>query len=197
MRDRASQQQRASAVREVAYPVEHVWQAMATLLPYCSVCDVSVSVISPGQLRAGTEFRAFPGRRTERADGPDATPAADGPVAMRAADGPDATRPADGPVATRAADGGMPGEIIDWSPQRSVATRLEAGSETVVVRVEMSTATPDTTMVTISVEVTPHLRSRIAAAMSRSSYVRMARRTVEGEIEKLPAHLALLEEPER
>ncbi|MBA3292135.1 MAG: hypothetical protein H0T40_00015 [Geodermatophilaceae bacterium] len=179
MRDTASHPQRASAVREVAYPVEHVWQAMATLLPYCSVCDVSVSVISPGQLRAGTEFRAFPGRRTERADGPDATPAADGPVAMRAA------------------DGGMPGEIIDWSPQRSVATRLEAGSETVVVRVEMSTATPDTTMVTISVEVTPHLRSRIAAAMSRSSYVRMARRTVEGEIEKLPAHLALLEEPER
>ena len=179
MRDTASHPQRASAVREVAYPVEHVWQAMATLLPYCSVCDVSVIVISPGQLRAGTEFRAFPGRRTERADGPDATPAADGPVAMRAA------------------DGGMPGEIIDWSPQRSVATRLEAGSETVVVRVEMSTATPDTTMVTISVEVTPHLRSRIAAAMSRSSYVRMARRTVEGEIEKLPAHLALLEEPER
>jgi len=188
MRDRASQQQRASAVREVAYPVEHVWQAMATLLPYCSVCDVSVSVISPGQLRAGTEFRAFPGRRTERADGPDATPAADGPVPTPAADGP---------VPMRAADGGMPGEIIDWSPQRSVATRLEAGSETVVVRVEMSTATPDTTMVTISVEVTPHLRSRIAAAMSRSSYVRMATRTVEGEIEKLPAHLALLEEPER
>jgi len=179
MRDTASHPQRASAVREVAYPVEHVWQAMATLLPYCSVCDVSVIVISPGQLRAGTEFRAFPGRRTERADGAGAT------------------RPADGPVAMRAADGGMPGEIIDWSPQRSVATRLEAGSETVVVRVEMSTATPDTTMVTISVEVTPHLRSRIAAAMSRSSYVRMARRTVEGEIEKLPAHLALLEEPER
>ncbi len=172
MRDTASQPQRASAVREVAYPVEHVWQAMATLLPYCPVCDVSAVVTSPGSLQAGTEFRAFSGRRTERTDG---TPAGD---------------------AGASADG-MPGEIIDWSPQQSVATRLEAGSETVVVRVEMSSASPDTTLVTISVEVTPHLRSRIAAAMSRSSYARMARRTVEGEIAKLPAHLALLDEPER
>ncbi|MDQ3715790.1 MAG: SRPBCC family protein [Actinomycetota bacterium] len=160
-----SQPHRASAVREVAYPVEHVWSAMATLLPYCSVCDVSVIVDSPGRLEAGTKFRAFSGRAAQT----------------------------DGMLA---AEGGMPGEIVDWSPQHSVATRLEAGRETVVVRVEMAAASPDTTLVTISVEVTPHLGSRLAAAMSRSSHARMARRTVEGEIAKLPAHLALLEEPQ-
>lgn len=157
--------QAAAAAREVAYPVEHVWLAMATLLPYCAVCDVSSIVDSPGELRAGTEFRAFPGRAAERTEG------------------------------AAAVEGGMVGQIIDWSPRRSVATRLETGSENVVVRVDLAAASPDTTLVTISVEVTPHVRNRIVAAMTRSSYARMARRTVEGEIEKLPAHLALLEQP--
>ena len=158
---------RASAAREVAYPVDHVWQAMATLLPYCSVCDVSAIVDSPGELRTGTAFRAFRGRVAAPTDGDDVV------------------------------EGGMPGEIVDWSPHRSVATRLEAGGETVRVCVEMAAAGPDTTLVTISVEVTPVMRSRVAAAMTRSSYLRMAKRTVEGEIEKLPAHLALLDEPVR
>ncbi|MBA3278763.1 MAG: SRPBCC family protein [Geodermatophilaceae bacterium] len=165
MRDTSSQPHRASAVREVAYPVEHVWSAMASLLPYCSVCDVSVIVDSPGDLEAGTKFRAFSGHAAQT----DGMPSA---------------------------EGGMAGEIVDWAPQQTVATRLEAASETVVVCVEMAPASQDTTLVTISVQVTPRLRSRLAAAMSRSSYARMARRTVEGEIQKLPAHLALLEERE-
>lgn len=161
MSDDAARSMKASAVREVAYPVEHVWRAMATLLPYCSVCHVSAIVDSEGELRLGTEFRAFSGRLPEDCD--------------------------------KAAElhRGMAGEIVDWKPQRSVATRLEADGETVVVRVEMTPASPDTTLVTISVEVTPRLRNRLALAMTRSSYARMATRTVEGEIEKLPAHLAL------
>ena len=163
MAESADRSLRASAAREVAYPVEHVWQAMATLLPYCAVCDVSAIVDSPGELGIGTAFRAFRGRVANPTDG-------------------------DG------VEGGMPGEIVDWSPQRSVATRLEAGGETVRVGVDMAAASPDTTLVTISVEVTPVLRSRVAAVMTRTSYLRMAKRTVEGEIEKLPAHLALLEE---
>lgn len=150
----------ATATREVAYPVGRVWQAMATLLPYCSVCDVSAIVDSPGDLRIGTTFRAFRG-----------------PAAAEAEAG--------------GADG-MPGEIVDWSPQRSVATRLDTGGETVRVSVEMAAASPDTTLVTISVDVRTLSRSRLAAMMTRSSYARMAKSTVEGEIRKLPAHLALL-----
>lgn len=157
---------RASGSREVAYPVDHVWQAMATLLPYCPVCDVSAILESPEELGVGTEFRAFPGWVDEHAD------------------------------AAPAVGGGTPGEIVDWLPNESVSTCLEAANETVVVRVDMATASPDTTLVTITVEVTPHPSSRLAAAMARTSYAKMARRTVEGEIEKLPAHLALLEEPE-
>ncbi len=155
---------RASASREVAYPVEQVWAALATLLPYCSVCDVSAIVDTPGDICLGTKFRAFSGRLPEGPDG-EAVP-----------------------------DGGMPGEIVDWSPQKSVATRLETEGESVVVSVEMAAASPDTTLVSISVEVTPRMRNRITVAMARSSYVRMAVRTVEGEIGKLPAHLALLED---
>ena len=169
MRDPGNRPLFASATREVAYPVEHVWAAMATLLPYCPVCDVSAIVDdtdeapgAPGELGVGTQFRAFPGRRTLDDE--------------------------------TASDGGMPGEIVDWSPNRSVATRLEADAESVVVRVEMAAASPDTTLVTISVEVRPRVHNRIIMAMSRSSYVRMASRTVEGEIAKLPAHLALHED---
>ncbi len=140
---------------------------MATLLPYCSVCNVSTIVTGEGELGLGTEFRAFSGRLKTNPENTD----------------------------TVAYDVGMRGEIVDWSPQRSVATRLEAGSESVGVRVEMVSASPDTTLVTIIVEVTPRERGRLALAMTRSSYLRMAKRTVRGEIEKLPAHLALLEEP--
>lgn len=153
----------ASGCREVAYPVEHVWQAMATLLPYCPVCDVSAMLDGPGELHIGTTFRAFPGRVYERPD------------------------------EISAAEGGTPGEIVHWSLHEVVATRLEAGNETVVVQVEMAAASPDTTLVTISVGVTPQGQGRLAKAMARTSYARMVRRTVEGEIEKLPAHLALLE----
>ncbi|MGI8625474.1 MAG: hypothetical protein ACR2J5_02725 [Geodermatophilaceae bacterium] len=165
---------RASAAREVAYPVEHVWQAMATLLPYCSVCDVSAVVDTPGEVGVGTAFRAFRGPIAAPTDGDVVEGGMPGEIVI--------------------VEGGMPGEIVDWSPQRSVATRLEAGGETVRVGVDMAAASPDTTLVTISVEVTPVLRSRVAAVMTRTSYLRMAKRTVEGEIEKLPAHLALLEE---
>lgn len=165
MRDSSTSGLRASASREVAYPVEHVWPAMATLLPYCSVCDVSTIVAGGGELAVGTEFRAFSGRLETPADGVE-------------------------PV-----EGGMAGEVVEWSPHKLVATRLEADSETVVVAVEMASASPDTTLVTITVEVRPRIRSRLALAMTRSSYSRMARRTVEGEIEKLPAHLALLADP--
>lgn len=153
----------ASAAREVAYPIAHVWDTMATLLPYCSVCDVSAIVDTPGELGVGTEFRAFSGRLAEPVD--DETVAA----------------------------GGMPGEIVDWSPQKSVATRLQTSGESVVVSVQMAAASPDTTLVTISVEVTPRAQNRLTMAMSRSSYLRMATRTVEGEIDKLPAHLDLAE----
>jgi len=154
---------RASGRREVAYPVEHVWLAMATLLPYCSVCDVSAIVDSPGDPGLGTEFRAFSGQFS-------------GPLGS-------------GDIV----EGGMPGAIVDWSPRLSVATRLMTGSEDVVVRVDMTSASPDTTLVTISVEMTPLMKGRLAAAMTRSSYARMARRTVESEIEKLPEHLAMLD----
>lgn len=154
----------ATATREVAYPVGRVWQAMATLLRYCPVCDVSAIVDSPGDLRIGTTFRAFRGRAAAELES--------------VAGGAD----------------GMPGEIVDWAPQRSVATRLDTGGETVRVSVEMAAASPDTTLVTISVDVRPRSHSRLAALMTRSSYARMAKSTVEGEIRKLPAHLALLED---
>jgi len=190
MRESGSPSVNATAVREVAYPVEHVWRAMATLLPYCSVCQVSAIVDSDGELGLGSEFRAFPGRlpdQPQNAAGREVSDSRGGGVGpVGGAGAQDVAGPARG----------MAGKIVDWSPQRSVATRLEASTETVVVAVEMAAASRDTTLVTISVEVTPRMRNRLAMAMTRTSYARMATRTVQGEIDKLPAHLALAEERE-
>jgi uncharacterized protein YndB with AHSA1/START domain len=53
----------ASGVREIPEPRDRVWQALAVLEPYCSVCDVPYvlgdAVGSPG---VGTTFVCAPGR---------------------------------------------------------------------------------------------------------------------------------------
>lgn len=50
----------ASGSREVPAPRTTVWRALAVLLPYCAVCDVSYVV--SGKPRKGTTFVCVPGR---------------------------------------------------------------------------------------------------------------------------------------
>ncbi|HEX2073075.1 MAG TPA: SRPBCC family protein [Geodermatophilus sp.] len=52
----------ASGSREVPAARATVWQALAVLAPYCSVCDVSYVVDGAGAIAKGTRFVCVPGK---------------------------------------------------------------------------------------------------------------------------------------
>lgn len=118
-----------------------------------------VSYVADGPTRQGTTFVCVPG---ELADG--ATPAAGAPR----------------------------GTIVEWRPARVVVTRLELTPETWTTRMELADAGPggtEGTDVTITVGHEPVGGSRVARFLQRSSVARLVQQTVDGELDKLPAHL--------
>ncbi len=98
-------------------------------------------------------------------------------------------------VPGRLADGTAPrsgsprGEIVEWEPETVVTTRLELTPETWTTRIELADAGPGATRVTITLTHEPR-RVRLADRLGRSALQRMVRNTVDGELAKLPAHLA-------
>jgi hypothetical protein len=62
----------ASGTRVVPRSRAEVWEALAVLLPYCAVCDVSY-VVGEGRLGKGAEFVCAPGR-LDGADPPAGAP---------------------------------------------------------------------------------------------------------------------------
>jgi hypothetical protein len=93
-------------------------------------------------------------------------------------------------------DGGAPpiaapqGEIVEWTPPRLVVTRLELTPETWITRIEHEKAGAGATRVTVTVTHEPRGGSRIARWMTRNAMQRLVQRTVDGELAKLPAHIA-------
>ena len=93
-------------------------------------------------------------------------------------------------------DGGAPpatapkGEIVEWAPPRLVVTRLELTPETWTTRIELETAGAGATRVTVTVTHEPRGGSRVARWMTRNTMQRLVQRTVDGELAKLPAHIA-------
>ena len=91
-------------------------------------------------------------------------------------------------------EGGTPrsgaprGEIVEWEPERLVTTRLELTPETWTTRIELADAGPSATRVTITLTHAPR-RARLADRFSRTALQRMVRTTVDGELDKLPAHV--------
>jgi hypothetical protein len=84
------------------------------------------------------------------------------------------------------------GEIVDWEPKRAVTTRLELTPETWTTRIELADAGPGATRVTITVSHEPRGGNRLVHRLMRSGVRQMVQRTVDGELEKLPAHVDLL-----
>ncbi len=80
------------------------------------------------------------------------------------------------------------GEIVEWEPERVVTTRLELTPETWTTRIELADAGPGATRVTITLTHAPR-RVRLADRLSRPSMQRLVQRTVDGELDKLPAHV--------
>ena len=150
--------------REVPHERRRVWEALAVLAPYCAVCDVSYVVDGAGPPRRGTRFVCVPGRLDDVVQPPAGAPQ---------------------------------GEIVEWVPQERVTTRLQLTPETWTTTIELADAGPGTTRVTITVSHEPHaagrLTQRLTQRLMRGGVREMVQRTVDGELDRLPAHVARLQ----
>lgn len=93
-------------------------------------------------------------------------------------------------------DGGTPpataprGEILEWIPRKAVATRLELTPEVWTTRITLADAEEGGTRVTITVTHEPRGGNRLVHRLQRGGLRRLVQRTVDGELAKLPAHIA-------
>ena len=91
----------------------------------------------------------------------------------------------------RTPDAGAPrGEIVEWEPTKLVTTRLELTPETWTTRIELADAVEGATRVTVTVTHEPRGGNRLVQRLQRPGMERLVRRTVDGELDKLPAHIA-------
>jgi hypothetical protein len=82
------------------------------------------------------------------------------------------------------------GEIVEWDPPRLVESRLELTPETWTTRIELAEAEEQATRVTVTVSHEPRGGNRLVQRVQRNALRRLVERTVEGELDKLPAHIA-------
>jgi uncharacterized protein YndB with AHSA1/START domain len=80
------------------------------------------------------------------------------------------------------------GEIVEWDPPRLVTTRLTLSPEIWTTRIELADTTGGTT-VDLTLTHEPRVRVRLGRRGVRELR-RLVQDTVDGELEKLPAHLA-------
>lgn len=85
--------------------------------------------------------------------------------------------------------GAPEGEIVEWRPRRAVTTRLELTPETWTTTIELDDAA-DGTRVTITVAHEPRKQNRLVDLVLRSSIRRLVQSTVDGELAKVPEHVA-------
>ncbi len=93
-------------------------------------------------------------------------------------------------------DGGPPapgapqGEIVDWVPPRLVATRLVLTPETWTTRIELADTAGGGTLVSMTITHEPTGGGAVVRRLQRGALRRLVQRTVDAELEKVPAHLA-------
>jgi hypothetical protein len=93
-------------------------------------------------------------------------------------------------------DGGPPapgapqGEIVDWEPTRRVTTRLVLTPETWTTRIELADTDAGGTRVAMTITHEPTGGSRVVRRLQRGALRRLVQRTVDAELDKVPAHVA-------
>jgi hypothetical protein len=93
-------------------------------------------------------------------------------------------------------DGGPPapgapqGEIVDWEPTRLVTTRLVLTPETWTTRIELTDTDAGGTRVAMTITHAPTGGSRVVRRLQRGALRRLVQRTVDAELDKVPAHVA-------
>ena len=97
-------------------------------------------------------------------------------------------------------DGGPPkpgapqGEIVAWEPPRLVATRLELTPETWTTRIELSDTADGGTRVAMTITHEPKGGGRVVRRLQRGALRRLVQRTVDAELDKVPAHVSRVAE---
>ena len=86
-------------------------------------------------------------------------------------------------------DGAPRGEIVEWVPEQVVATRLELTPETWTTRIELADAADGGTRVTVTLTHEPRTGGRVLRRVQRGAMKRLVQRTVDAELDKLPAHV--------
>ncbi|MDT0274355.1 SRPBCC family protein [Blastococcus goldschmidtiae] len=89
-------------------------------------------------------------------------------------------------------EGAPQGRILEWAPGRVVVTQVELTPETWTTRIELEDASAGGTSVTLTVSHEARGRGRLAGRLLRRAARPMVQRTVESELDKVPAHIALL-----
>ena len=87
------------------------------------------------------------------------------------------------------ASGAPQGEIIEWRPKRLVTTRLVLTPETWTTRIELADTDAGGTRVTITITHEPTGGSRVVRRLQRGALRRLVQRTVDAELDKVPAHV--------
>lgn len=90
------------------------------------------------------------------------------------------------------AAGAPQGRILEWAPGRVVVTQVELTPETWTTRIELEDAPGGGTSVTLTVTHEARGGGRLARLLHRRAARPMVERTVESELAKVPAHIALL-----
>ena len=92
------------------------------------------------------------------------------------------------PTAPPAA-GAPQGEIVAWEPPRLVATRLRLTPETWTTRIELAPTAGGGTRVTMTITHEPWTGGRVVRRLQRGALRRLVQRTVDAELDKVPAHV--------
>jgi hypothetical protein len=82
------------------------------------------------------------------------------------------------------------GEILAWEEPRLVVTRLDLTPETWTTRIELAGTPSGGTRVSITLTHEPIGGSRVVRSLQRAGMRRLVQRTVDAELEKVPAHVA-------
>jgi hypothetical protein len=82
------------------------------------------------------------------------------------------------------------GEIVAWEPPGVVATRLVLTPETWTTRIELSDTPSGGTRVVMTITHQPNGGGRVVRRLQRAGLRRLVQRTVDAELEKVPAHVA-------
>jgi hypothetical protein len=83
------------------------------------------------------------------------------------------------------------GEIVEWQPRRLVATRLDLTGETWTTRIELADTDDGGTDVRMTVGYEPGGRRLVERVQGRARQ-RLVQRTLDAELDRIPAHIALV-----